>query len=581
MYILGLSCYYHDSAACLIKEGMVVAAASEERFTRKKHDFDFPVNAIHYCLSEAKITARDLDYVVFYDKPFTKFERILLTYLSVAPRGIRSFIKAIPLWLKEKLWVRFDIHKELPEYEGEILFSDHHLSHAASTFLVSPFKEAAIVTVDGVGEWTTSAIGYGKENEIEMIKETRFPHSIGLLYSAITGYLGFKVNSAEYKVMGLAPYGEPKYYDQVRENLIDIKEDGSFKLNMDYFAYTYGLKMFNRKFERLFGVPPRTPESKLEQVHKDIAMSLQKVTEEVVLKMCRHAHKESGGMKHLCLAGGTALNCVANGRVLRETEFEDIFIQPAAGDAGGALGAAYLLYNSVLDKPRNYVLKMPYFGPEFTEEEMKEVLDQYGAVYQRVEKDELVRETAKLLVEQNVVGWFQGRMEFGPRALGSRSILADPRDTKMRDTVNLKIKFRESFRPFAPTVLEDKSSEYFEIDCPSPYMLLTAQVKEDKRVIPSVTHVDGSARLQSVSREANPMYYDVIKEFEKLTGIPVIINTSFNVRGEPIVCTPKDAYLCFMRTHMDYLVLGPFLLDKKEQNPLQEAEDWRKQFVLD
>jgi carbamoyltransferase len=576
--ILGISCFYHDSAACLIQDGRLVAAASEERFTRKKHDEGFPHRAIEYCLRAGGLTAKDLDYVGFYDKPFLKFERLLSTYLSTFPKGFRSFSKAMPIWLKEKLWIPQTIRKEL-KYEGKILFTEHHLSHAASAFLVSPFKEAAILTVDGVGEWATASYGVGRDRSIDLFKEIRFPHSLGLLYSAFTYYLGFKVNSAEYKVMGLAPYGVPRYLDQVRR-LIEIKDDGSFELDMRYFSYHHGLRMVNGRFAELFGAPPRDPESKLEQKHKDIAASVQKVTEEVMLKMTSYLHRETG-MENLCLAGGVALNCVANGRILREGPFKDLFIQPAAGDAGGALGVAAYIYHSLLDQPRTAPMDHAYLGPEYSEEEILETFTRYGATYRRLERDDMVREVAALIEGQTVIGWFQGRMEFGPRALGSRSILADARNPENKDVVNLKIKFRESFRPFAPTVLEEKIGEYFEIDRPSPYMLLVAPVREGKRVIPSVTHVDHSARIQSINRRQNPLYYDLIREFERRTGVPVIINTSFNVRGEPIVCSPDDAYLCFMRTHMDYLVAGPFLLDKKGQPPLREDKDWREQFQLD
>jgi carbamoyltransferase len=470
------------------------------------------------------------------------------------------------------------IRKEL-NYKGKILFTEHHMSHAASAFLVSPFKEAAILTVDGVGEWATASYGVGKDRQIDLFKEIRFPHSLGLLYSAFTYYLGFKVNSAEYKVMGLAPYGEPKYVDQVKQ-LIDIKDDGSFVMDMSYFSYHYGLRMVNGKFSKLFGGPPREGESKLDQRHKDIAASVQKVTEEVMLKMAGYLHRETG-MENLCLAGGVALNCVANGRVLREGPFKDIFIQPAAGDAGGALGVAAYIYHSVLDNPRIESMEHAYLGPEYSEAEIQTMLKDYAAPAKRLERDDLVREVAELIDGQTVIGWFQGRMEFGPRALGGRSIIADARNPKNKDVVNLKIKFRESFRPFAPTVLEERISEYFEIDRPSPYMLLVAPVREGKRVIPSVTHVDHSARIQSINRSQNSLYYDLIKEFDRRTGVPVIINTSFNVRGEPIVCTPEDAYRCFMRTHMDYLVLGPYLLDKKNQPAFREDKDWREEFQLD
>ena len=578
MNILGISCFYHDSAACLIQDGHVVAAASEERFTRKKHDEGFPHKAVEYCLKAGRIEAKDLDYVGFYDKPVLKFERLISTYVSTFPRGFFSYSKAMPVWLKEKLWIPSMIRKEL-NYKGKILFTEHHMSHAASAFLVSPFKEAAILTVDGVGEWATASYGVGKDRQIDLFREIRFPHSLGLLYSAFTYYLGFKVNSAEYKVMGLAPYGEPKYVDQVKQ-LIDIKDDGSFVMDMSYFSYHYGLRMVNGKFSKLFGGPPREGESKLDQRHKDIAASVQKVTEEVMLKMASYLHRETG-LENLCLAGGVALNCVANGRVLREGPFKDIFIQPAAGDAGGALGVAAYIYHSVLDNPRIESMEHAYLGPEYSEAEIQTMLKDYAAPAKRLERDDLVREVAELIDGQTVIGWFQGRMEFGPRALGGRSIIADARNPKNKDVVNLKIKFRESFRPFAPTVLEERISEYFEIDRPSPYMLLVAPVREGKRVIPSVTHVDHSARIQSINRSQNSLYYDLIKEFDRRTGVPVIINTSFNVRGEPIVCTPEDAYRCFMRTHMDYLVLGPYLLDKKNQPAFREDKDWREEFQLD
>jgi len=576
--ILGISCFYHDSAACLVKDGRVVAAASEERFTRKKHDEGFPHEAARYCLEAGGIQAGDLDYVGFYDKPVLKFERLISTYLSTFPRGFTSYSKAMPVWLKEKLWIPSMIRKELG-YKGKILFTEHHMSHAASAFLVSPFKEATILTVDGVGEWATASYGVGKDRQIDLFREIRFPHSLGLLYSAFTYYLGFKVNSAEYKVMGLAPYGEPKYVDKVRQ-LIDIKDDGSFEMDMSYFSYHHGLRMVNGRFSRLFGGPVREPESKLEQHHKDIAASVQKVTEEIMLKMAGYLHRETG-MENLCLAGGVALNCVANGRILREGPFKEIFIQPAAGDAGGALGVATYIYHSVLDQPRIESMEHAYLGPEYSESEIQAVLSEHAAPAKKLEREDLVREVAALIEGQTVIGWFQGRMEFGPRALGSRSILADARNPENKDVVNLKIKFRESFRPFAPTVLEEKISEFFEIDRPSPYMLLVAPVREQKRIIPSVTHVDHSARIQSINRRQNPLYYDLIKEFDKRTGVPVIINTSFNVRGEPIVCTPEDAYRCFMRTHMDYLVLGPYLLDKKEQPAFREDKDWREEFQLD
>ena len=578
MNILGISAFYHDSAACLLQDGRLVAAASEERFTRKKHDHDFPLNAARYCLREGGITAADLDYVGFYDKPLLKFERILYTYLATFPRSFPSFMKAMPLWLREKLWTPGTIRKEL-DYRGPILFAEHHESHAASAFLLSPFTEAALLTVDGVGEWATATLGVGRDRRLEIRKEIRFPHSLGLLYSAFTYYLGFKVNSAEYKVMGLAPYGQPKYRREM-EKLIDIKEDGSFKLNMEYFAYDYGLTMTNGKFSALFGGEPRAPESKLTQREMDIAASIQEITEIVMLRMSNWLHKETG-MDKLCMAGGVALNCVANGRILRETPFRDIFVQPAAGDAGGSLGVAALIWHSILGNPRGPGMQHAYLGPAYSTEEIRSYLDGNGIRYHELEREALLERTAQLIEEQNVVGWFQGRMEFGPRALGSRSILADARNPANKDVVNLKIKFRESFRPFAPTVLEDKVSEWFELAQPSPYMLLVAQVREDRRSIPSVTHVDGSARIQTVNHEQNPLFYDLIRRFEARTGCPVIINTSFNVRGEPIVCTPHDAYLCFMRTNMDHLVLDRFVLDKREMQPLREDVDWRNLFELD
>lgn len=578
MYILGISCYYHDAAACLLKDGEIVAAAQEERFTRKRHDQDFPTNAIKYCLRSADITIGDVDYVGFYDKPLVKFERILTTYLATWPRSLPSFLKAIPLWLRRKLWIPQTIQKEL-EYEGEVLMIEHHMSHAASAFLVSPFDEAAIITVDGVGEWATSTMGHGKGSEIELFKEVRFPHSLGLLYSAYTYYLGFKVNSAEYKVMGLAPYGEPKYYDQVLET-ISFGDDGGFRMNMKYFSYDYGLKMTNGHFETLFGQPRRKPESKLDQFHMDIAASVQKVTEEIVLRMACHAHDVTGS-KNLCMAGGVALNCVANGRILRETPFEEIFIQPAAGDAGGAVGVATYIYHTVLGNERTWQWQHAFLGPEYSTDEIREYLDTHDIKYVELDEDDLIERTARKIEEQNVIGWFQGRMEFGPRALGSRTIIADARNPKNQDVVNMKIKFRESFRPFAPSVLEERVSDWFELDKPSPYMLLVAQVREDRRTIPAVTHVDGSARIQTVDPITNPLYYRLIRRFEENTGCPVIINTSFNVRGEPIVCTPHDGYVCFMRTDMDVLVMDRFFMVKSEQKPLEEDVDWRALFELD
>jgi carbamoyltransferase len=507
-----------------------------------------------------------------------KFERILYTYLATFPKSFPSFMKAIPLWLHEKLWIPGTIRKHL-SYKGPILFAEHHESHAASSFLVSPWEEAAILTVDGVGEWATATMGVGRGSQIEILREIRFPHSLGLLYSAFTYYLGFKVNSAEYKVMGLAPYGQPRFMKEM-EKLIDISADGSFKMNMHYFAYDYGLTMTNGKFSELFGGPPRQPESKLTQREMDLAATVQKVTEEIMLRMCQTLHRETG-LDKLCMAGGVALNCVANGRIQRETPFKELFVQPAAGDAGGAVGVAALIWHSILDNPRREPWKHAYLGPSYSRQEIRSYLDQNGVRYQELEEDALLDRTCELIEAQNVVGWFQGRMEFGPRALGSRSILADARNPKNKDVVNLKIKFRESFRPFAPTVLEEKCSEWFDLDVPSPYMLLVAQVREDRRTIPSVTHVDGSARIQTINREQNALYYDLVKRFDARTGCPVIINTSFNVRGEPIVCTPHDAYMCFMRTNLDYLVMDRFVLDKRDMAPLQEDVDWRNLFELD
>jgi carbamoyltransferase len=579
-HVLGISCYYHDSAAALLRDGQIVAACQEERLSRKKHDSDFPARAVKYVLREGGIGPEQLDAVGFYDKPLLKFERMLSTYIATFPRSFGSFRKAMPLWIHEKLWVPSLIRKELKPYKGPILFAEHHMSHAASCFLVSPFEEAAILTVDGVGEWATASFGVGKGNDIQLFKEIRFPHSLGLLYSAFTYYLGFKVNSAEYKVMGLAPYGKPVHFDRIMKEMIHLNEDGSFKLNMKYFSYDYGLTMTNGQFNEFFAGPPRKPETWMTEREFDIAASVQKVCEEVVLRMVNYIHKETG-LTNLCMAGGVALNCVANGRVIRETPMKNLFVQPAAGDAGGAVGVAHYLYNTLEKQPRGTAWTHAYLGPEYKDAEIKEYLDGQGAKYRQLSAAELPRHTAELIAQGNVIGWYQGRMEFGPRALGGRSILADPRDPKMRDTLNMKIKFREGFRPFAPSVLADKASEWFDIDCDSPYMLLVAQVREGKRLIPSVTHVDNSARLQTVTREESPLYYDLIKAFGDITGVPVIINTSFNVRGEPIVCTPHDAYLCFMRTNMDHLVLGSYLLDKKEQPPLREDVDWRTLFELD
>jgi len=598
-YILGISCFYHDSAAALIKDGEIIAAAQEERFTRKKHDFGFPVNAVKYCLEEGKIGSKDLSFVAFYDKPLLKLERILLTYLSYAPLGFKSFSKAIPLWLKERLWMGPLIAEKL-DYKGKILFTEHHESHAASAFYPSPFKEAAILTMDGVGEWATASFGVGKGNDLDLQYEIKFPHSLGLLYSAFTYYAGFKVNSAEYKVMGLAPYGEPKYVDLILRELIDLKEDGSFKLNMKYFNYCAGLTMTNKRFDRLFGGPPRRPETKITQKEMDLAKSIQAATEEVMLRVARHAHKITG-QKNLCLAGGVALNCVGNGRILREGLFEKVWIQPAAGDAGSALGAALRIWykylgNNRIAKEDKGVQKGSYLGPEYSDAYVEGYLKKNNIPYKKYAKEDLLKKTVEAITDEKVIGWFQGRMEFGPRALGARSIIGDARSSQMQSRINLKIKFRESFRPFAPTVLAEKAQDYFDINCESPYMLLVAPVKHTRQPnkepegfeklkivrseIPAVTHVDNSARVQTVSEDSkNSIYYDLLKELHSETGCPVIINTSFNVRGEPIVCTPEDAYRCFMHTDMDYLVIGSFILDKKEQP--KERHETRQYFELD
>jgi carbamoyltransferase len=577
--VLGISCFYHDAAAALLCDGELIAAAHEERFTRKRHDPDVPVEAAKYCLQEAGLSITDIDYVAFYDKPFVKFERILMTYLATFPRSLPSFSKSIPIWLKQKLWVPRVIHEKLG-FTGEVLFAEHHQSHAASAFLPSPFEEAAILTCDGVGEWATTTQGVGRGNQFELIREIRFPHSLGLLYSAFTYYLGFKVNSAEYKVMGAAPYGDPKYADQIFNELVDAREDGSFKLNMKYFAYDYGLTMTNSKFDALFGEPRRESESEMEQFHWDMAASVQRVIEEIMLRIVRDLHQRTG-LKNLCMAGGVALNCVSNGRIIREGPFENLWVQPAAGDAGGALGAALFVDNCVLDNPRKTRMEHAYWGPSFSDEAIRSTLDARGAPYRSLPRDEMIAETARRLSDdQAVVGWFQGRLEWGPRSLGSRSILADARNQENWKRVNLKIKFRESFRPFAPAVLAEKASEWFDIDRESPYMLLVCQVREGRH-IPAVTHVDGSARLQTVTRESHAEFYDLLSEYDRRTGCPVLINTSFNVRGEPIVLSPDDAYLCFMRTNMDVLVLGNQILLKEEQPELHEDFDWRERFALD
>lgn len=638
--ILGISAFYHDSAACLVVDGEIVAAAQEERFTRVKHDHRFPLEASKFCLREASISATQLDYVGFYDKPLLKFDRLLETYLDYAPSGFSSFLKALPLWMREKLWMPDLIRTELAKTDGEdderkakkaakkfewkLLFGDHHESHAASAFYPSPFEEAAILTIDGVGEWATSSLGIGKGSEITLLKELRFPDSLGLLYSAFTYYTGFRVNSGEYKVMGLAPYGEPKYVSTIKEKLLEIHDDGSIKMNHEYFSYSHGLRMTNRAFDKLFGGPPRKPESKITQREMDLARSIQVITEEVMLKMTKFAHRETG-MKRLCMAGGVALNCVANGRVLREVPFEDIWIQPAAGDAGGALGIAMAIWHRYLGKPRvsaestgNWrssktpqtngllpyadAMKGSYLGPRNSEEEIESFLQARGLKYKKFPRHELPHAIADILADGKIVGLHQGRMEFGPRALGGRSIIGDPRSSEMQSAMNLKIKYRESFRPFAPSVLRENVSDWFELSADSPYMLLVADVVGEKRrnmtseeqalwgieklnvkrsEIPAVTHVDYSARIQTVRRDTNPLYWEIIDSFGKKTGCPVIVNTSFNVRGEPIVCSPEDSYRCFMRTEMDYLVLETCVLDKKDQPKFDEKSDWRSEFKLD
>jgi carbamoyltransferase len=651
-FILGISAFYHDSAAAILKNGEILAAASEDRFTRKKGDPDFPARAIAYCLKIAGIKTEDLAAVGFYDKPLLKFERILETYLGVAPSGFTSFLKAGPLWIKEKLYTDRMLRDDLGDYQGTLLYSEHHESHAASAFFPSPFEEAAILTMDGVGEWATASIAVGRDADISMLRELRWPDSLGLLYSAFTYYTGFKVNSGEYKVMGLAPYGEPKFVDLIYKHVLDLKEDGSFTMNQKYFDYLGGLTMTSPAFHELFGAPPREPESKLTQRDMDLARSVQVVCEEIMLRMARTAHRETG-LDNLVLAGGVALNCVGNGRLLREGPFKQLWIQPAAGDAGGALGVAQLIAHRHFKRPR--VLKRrvvdvaavpvgagvsarvggnggaggtppsrssntaasrssedvtpyadamngAYLGPEFSSEEIETYLKSVGAKYQKLERAELTERAADILADEKIIGWFNGRMEFGPRSLGNRSIIGDSRSPRMQAQMNLKIKFRESFRPFAPSVLRERVHDYFEMDCDSPYMLLVAPVKTERQIpmtkqqeglwgidllnvprsdMPAITHIDYSARVQTVSRDTNPDYYDLIAAFEARTGCAVIVNTSFNVRGEPIVCTPHDAYVCFMRTHIDYLVLGQFLLDKKDQPEWKETGNWRTEFQLD
>jgi len=605
MNILGLSCFYHDSAAALVKDGDIVCAAQEERFTRKKHDFNFPSNAVDYCLKENNSSINDIDYVVFYDKPFVKFERILETYLMYVPSGILQFIQAMPLWLKQKLWISELIKKELG-YKKKILFSSHHESHAASAFYPSPFKKSAFLTMDGVGEWDTASFGTGSGNKLDIAYTLKFPHSLGLLYSTFTYFCGFKVNSGEYKLMGLAPYGEPKYVDVIKDNLIDLKQDGSFKLNMRYFGFCNSLTMTNKKFNKLFGLKPRKPETKISQEYMDMAASIQKVTEGIMIGMANFVYSQTKE-DNLCLAGGVALNCVGNGRLLRETPFRNIWIQPASGDAGGALGAALLIWYKYLNNDRianenNDFQKSSLLGPQYTDEQIEKYLKENNIPYEKLMSSELPGYVADRIIEGNVIGWFQGRMEFGPRALGARSILGDSRSPDMQKRMNLKIKLRESFRPFAPSVLFDKTNEWFDIEKESPYMLLVAPIKKEKQIdifneqrinkgfdslkevrseIPAVIHVDYTARIQTVKKEDHPLYYDLIDAFYKKTGCPVLINTSFNVRGEPLVCTPSDAFMCFMRTEMDYLVMGSFVLNKKDQKPIKKDINWQKVFELD
>jgi carbamoyltransferase len=639
--ILGISAFYHDSAACLVRDGEIIAAAQEERFTRIKHDHNFPVYAARYCLKEAGISAAQLDYVGFYDKPLLKFDRLLETYLDYAPAGFRSFLKSMPLWMKEKLWMPDLIRTEMAKangiederaakkagkkFEWKLLFGDHHESHAASAFYPSPFEEAAILTIDGVGEWATSSIGVGEGNEITLLKELRFPDSLGLLYSAFTYYTGFKVNSGEYKVMGLAPYGEPKYVALIKDKLAEVRDDGSLRMNQEYFSYSQGLRMTNRAFDRILDGPPRRPESKITQREMDLARSIQVITEEAMLKMAGYVHRETG-MKRLCMAGGVALNCVANGRVLREGPFEDIWIQPAAGDAGGALGIALAIWHRYLGKPRVSPeqagawksrahdagapglpvyfdgMKGSYLGPQNSVAEIEEFLQSRNLPFKKYLREQLPEVVAQLLADEKIIGLHQGRMEFGPRALGARSIIGDARSADMQSVMNLKIKYRESFRPFAPSVLREHVDQWFELECDSPYMMLVADVVASRRremseeerelfgisklnikrsEIPAVTHVDYSARIQTVRRETNPLYWEIIEAFRQKTGCPVIVNTSFNVRGEPIVCTPEDSYRCFMRTEMDYLVLETCVLEKREQPQFEEKTDWRNEFTLD
>jgi len=567
LYVLGISCYYHDSAAALLKDGKAVAAVEEERFSREKNDDGFPGQAIDYCMKEAGISGNDLAGIAFYDKVVLKFDRLLDNYISLAPRGLGSFINVIPKWLHKRLWIKEEIKKHVEGYKGTIYFPEHHLSHAAYTYFTSPFDQAAILTVDGVGEWTTTSFGYAKDTVIKLTHDIRWPHSLGMLYSAFTYYLGFRVNEGEYKLMGLASYGKPKYYDLIMKELVDVKEDGSIRLNMKYFAFTWDKVMINSKFEKLFGIPRRSKDTTTEQIHYDIGASIQLVLEEILLKMVRHVHKKTN-LKNLCLGGGVALNGVANYRILKEGPFEQIYIPPSPGDGGSAIGCAAYVYYSVLNNERiietdttKTISNNVYLGPQYSNDEIKSFLETNNIIFQKYETQELLKQTVKLISEQNVVGWYQGRVEWGPRALGNRSILADPRNAKMKDILNEKIKHRESFRPFAPSILEEYESEYFDLEIPSPYMLLVSKVKKPE-AIPAVTHVDGTGRLQTVSRKTNSLYYDLINEFFKLTGVPVIVNTSMNVMGEPIVNTPEQAYAMLVKTDMDYLVMGNYLIPK-------------------
>ena len=609
-YILGISAYYHDSAAALLSNGEILAAAREERFTRKKHDARFPAHAIRYCLKEANLSLSDVDYLVFYDKPFVKFERILETYLNYAPSGVRSFVSAMPIWLKEKLYLKWTLKQELAEIGGHqgnksisLLFAEHHQSHAASAFFLSPFENAAVLCLDGVGEWATTSAWHGRGNKLLSLWEIDFPHSLGLLYSSFTYFTGFRVNSGEYKLMGLAPYGEPRHVDTIKERLIDIKNDGTFRLNMEYFDYCTGLAMTNKKFEALFGRPRRMPGTDLTQDDMDIAASIQVVTEQIIMRLASTLHRETGE-EYLCLAGGVALNCVANGKLLRSGAFDDIWIQPAAGDAGGAIGSAAVVWHEHLGHPRvmdgSDRMQGSFLGPEFGIDETIATLEKFGAKYELLAEEILFDKLATVLAGGAIVGWFQGRMEFGPRALGARSIIGDPRNAEMQSIMNSRIKYRESFRPFAPSVLEERASDYFELDRPSPYMLMVAPVRDELRrpatahdeklsgleklsvprsEIPAVTHVDYSSRVQTVSSKTNPRYHRLLKAFESKTGCGVLVNTSFNVRGEPIVCSPKDAYRCFMRTEMDFLVIDNFFLSKCQQPELDEDHSWKKKIT--